>query len=392
MDYEEIKKFIKDNGIHSRTDLNKKFNTVYKKFLMLDESIKDELLPPLVTTITLNGLEEYNKFIKDNNILTRSQFYKNFPNVYKRFIRDLSKENQNIILPKLKNEYGDCASTYNYLKEYIKNNNIKSRTEFSNNCDVLYKNFLKLPENEQEELLPSSKFSKVKDFETFQKFIIDNNIISRKDLDKRFGRLYVKFLEIFTSDEQEKLLPSNREDLSSLVDYSGFLKFINKNNILSRRDFQKKSTAGYHRFKTILSEEMQDQLLPLCHTSMGELYLTKLFEENGIRFYTQKIFQNLLGKGNKPLRYDFYLFEYNILIEYHGQQHFDPEDNLYNDEAIFRDKKKFEYAKSNNIPLLYFTNEVEAYKKYGYFTEVITDSDILIQKIKEIGLTNQSNS
>ena len=53
---------------------------------------------------------------------------------------------------------------------------------------------------------------------------------------------------------------------------------------------------------------------------------------------------------------------------------------------------KFEYAKLNNISILYFTNEVEVYNKFGYFTEVITDSDILIEKIKEIGLTNQLNS
>ena len=388
MNYEEIKKFIEDNDIYNRADLNKRFNSVYKKFLMLDENIKNELLPPLVTAITLNGLKEYNKFIKENNILTRSQFYKNFPNVYRRFIRDLSKEDQDIILPKLKNEYGDCTSTYDYLKEYIKNNNIKSRTEFSSNCDVLYKNFLKLPENEQEELLPSSKFSKVKDFKTFQKFIIDNNVISRKDLDKRFSRLYMKFLEIFSPEEQESLLPSSREDLSSLVDYTGFSDFINKNNILSRRDFQNKSTAGYHRFKTMLSEEEQDLLLPICRSSVGELFLMDLFNKNGFKFCMQKVFQNLFGKGSRPLRYDFYLPEYDILVEYHGRQHFDPDDNFYTEDAILRDKKKFEYARENNILLLYFTNEVSLYKKFGYFTEVITDSDILIEKIKKISLTN----
>ena len=53
-----------------------------------------------------------------------------------------------------------------------------------------------------------------------------------------------------------------------------------------------------------------------------------------------------------------------------------------------RDKQKFEYAKKNNIPLLYFTNEINVYNRFGYFTEVITDSDILLQKIKEISLTN----
>ena len=72
-----------------------------------------------------------------------------------------------------------------------------------------------------------------------------------------------------------------------------------------------------------------------------------------------------------------------------GHQHFDKNNKYYDSNSIIRDKLKFEYAKKNNIPLLYFTNEIHLYKKFGYFTEVITDSNILIQKIKEIiSLTN----
>ena len=389
---EDFEKFLKESDIKSRVDLSKRFPSVYDRFLLLDEEFKDKLLPSLVVPIILSGIDEYSNFIKDHNITTRTQFYKSFPNVYKRFIKDFSKEDQDRLLPKLKNTYGDESGTYSYLEKFIEENDIKSRTEFSSRCDALYKKFLKLPKNEQEELLSQSKFSGIKDFESFSQFIIDNNIISRKDFDKRFSRLYMKFLEIFSPEEQESLLPSSREDLSSLVDYSGFSDFINKNNILSRRDFQNKSTAGYHRFKTMLSEEEQDLLLPICHSSVGELFLMDLFNKNGFKFCIQKVFQDLFGKGSRPLRYDFYLPEYNILVEYHGRQHFDLDDNFYNEDAILRDKVKFEYAKLNNISILYFTNEVEVYNKFGYFTEVITDSDILIEKIKEIGLTNQLNS
>lgn len=389
---EDFKSFIEKFNIKSRNELNKRFYSVYRRFLMLDENIKEELLPSLVVPIILNTSEEYSNFVNEHNILTRNQFYKKFPNVYKRFIKSFSIEEQNKILPRLKNRYSINTDIYEYLEEYIKETNIKNRTEFSNVCNTLYKKFLKLPKDQQEKLLPSSKFSNIEDFKSFQKFIADNNVISRKDLDKRFGRLYVKFLKILTPEEQEKLLPSNREDLSHLNDYSGFLDFITKNNILSRRDFQKRSTAGYHKFKKILSIEEQDLLLPICHLSVGELFLIKLFNKNEFKFFTQKTFQDLLSKNNFPLRYDFYLPEYNILIEYHGPQHFDPNDKLYKEDSILRDKTKFNYAKSHGISILYFTNEIKIYKKFGYFTEVITDSDILIQEIKKIGLTNQSKS
>lgn len=86
-----------------------------------------------------------------------------------------------------------------------------------------------------------------------------------------------------------------------------------------------------------------------------------------------------------------FIFEYNILIEHHGEGHFG-KGRYYNDILIENDKRKFEYAINNNIPIIYFTIYKSEYKNKGYFTEVLTDSEILIQRIKEIGLTNQSNS
>ena len=106
----------------------------------------------------------------------------------------------------------------------------------------------------------------------------------------------------------------------------------------------------------------------------------------------EKTFLDLRGEGDVCLRYDFYLSDYNILLEYHGSQHFNPNTGFFTDRGIELDKIKYNYAKNNNIPLLYFTNEVYCYNRFGYFTEVITDANILIEKIKEIGLTNQSNS
>ena len=108
-----------------------------------------------------------------------------------------------------------------------------------------------------------------------------------------------------------------------------------------------------------------------------------------MKFVTMKLkktFEDL--KDIKKLRYDFFILD-KILVEYQGHQHFDKNNKYYDSNNIIRDKLKFEYAKKNNIPLLYFTNEIYLYKKFGYFTEVITDSNILIQKIKEIiSLTN----
>ena len=126
--------------------------------------------------------------------------------------------------------------------------------------------------------------------------------------------------------------------------------------------------------------------MPYAASPSGELFLKSLFESNNFKYETQKTFEDL--KDIKKLRYDFFILD-KILVEYQGHQHFDKNNKYYDSNNIIRDKLKFEYAKKNNIPLLYFTNEIYLYKKFGYFTEVITDSNILIQKIKEIiSLTN----
>lgn len=95
---------------------------------------------------------------------------------------------------------------------------------------------------------------------------------------------------------------------------------------------------------------------PKCNQSKGELKIEKYLRDNKITYIPQKKFHNLTGKNNKPLSYDFFLPEYNILIEYQGQQHkyavdwFGGEDKFKRQQEI--DEMKKEYAKNNNIELL----------------------------------------
>ena len=168
-----------------------------------------------------------------------------------------------------------------------------------------------------------------------------------------------------------------------------FQKFIKENNITGRNEFLYRFSGAYYRFIHTLSEEDTGEILPRIY-STGEIFLAELFEHNNIKFVKEKTFEDLINISK--LRYDFYLVDYNILVEYHGSQHFDTDCNMYSETGLMRDKMKYDYAAEHGITILYYTNERSTYEKYGYFTEVITDADILIQKIKEIGLTTQSNS
>ena len=63
-----------------------------------------------------------------------------------------------------------------------------------------------------------------------------------------------------------------------------------------------------------------------CIHSLGEQKIIKLLDENNITYSTQFHFDDLLGIGKRPLRFDFAIFDSNNkldhLIEYDGLQHY----------------------------------------------------------------------
>ena len=82
-----------------------------------------------------------------------------------------------------------------------------------------------------------------------------------------------------------------------------------------------------------------------------ENYLTNLH----INFESQQKYDGLLGLGNGQLSYDFYLSDYNLLIEYQGEYH-DGTARLQSIEEFEiqqeHDRRKRDYAKKHNIELM----------------------------------------
>lgn len=96
---------------------------------------------------------------------------------------------------------------------------------------------------------------------------------------------------------------------------------------------------------------------PQCSSSKGEKEIDSWLRLNAITFIPQKEFDGLLGLGGGLLSYDFYLPEYNLLIEYQGKQHEEFIKGFHMTERNFdkqkeHDKRKKEYARNNNIDLL----------------------------------------
>ena len=91
---------------------------------------------------------------------------------------------------------------------------------------------------------------------------------------------------------------------------------------------------------------------PRCSESKGERAIRTWLENQKINFSDQHRFYDL-----KSYPYDFYLPEYNLVIEYNGIQHYEVKDFFHRKNGDFegqlmRDHIKKDYAEKNGYDLL----------------------------------------
>lgn len=98
------------------------------------------------------------------------------------------------------------------------------------------------------------------------------------------------------------------------------------------------------------------QYCPYCNVIKGEEKISQYLVDNNIQFTLHKSYDDLRGLGGGKLSYDFYLPNFNLLIEYQGEQHERPVELFGGSEQFDiqneHDRRKKEYAKTHNINLL----------------------------------------
>lgn len=93
-----------------------------------------------------------------------------------------------------------------------------------------------------------------------------------------------------------------------------------------------------------------------CNISKGEDKIEQILQKNNIKFERQKTFDSC--RNINLLRFDFYLPDFDILIEYDGIQHYqykansdwNTKDNF--EKTKINDSIKNKWCKDNNIPLI----------------------------------------
>ena len=110
---------------------------------------------------------------------------------------------------------------------------------------------------------------------------------------------------------------------------------------------------------------------PVCNMSHGERKIRDYLWNNNYKYIPQKTFSGLVGVSGGDLSYDFYLPDYNMLVEYQGEFH-DGTAKLQTAIELLRqqehDKRKREYARKHNIYLLEIW-----YNDYDNIEQILTD-------------------
>ena len=115
---------------------------------------------------------------------------------------------------------------------------------------------------------------------------------------------------------------------------------------------------------------------PACTASRGENKIRTFLITKSIEFTQNKTFP--MCKHKKLLPFDFYLPEYNMIIEYDGKQHYEAVDHFGGEEYFktikMRDGIKNEYCRKENIRLIRI-----GYKEYDSIENILCSN--LIAKL-----------
>lgn len=109
-----------------------------------------------------------------------------------------------------------------------------------------------------------------------------------------------------------------------------------------------------HKWKATPTHLLRGRGCPKCDESKGEKNICKILDEYNIKYYKEYTYNDC--KFYNVLPFDFYLPDYNTLIEYDGKQHFEIIDYFGGYDRfvtqIIRDTIKNIYCKNNNIKLI----------------------------------------
>ena len=166
-------------------------------------------------------------------------------------------------------------------------------------------------------------------------------------------------VEKYTYDEVKKMLDESAPTRWDIIKYE---KFSAKTTVIQCKKCLKKQTVKLSTFIYAQTGKCK-----YCETfaSFGEYCISKVFDYNAIKYDSQYV----VKINNRNLRFDFYLSDHNIAIEYNGPQHYDETSLFYNDIIQQNMELKKEWCEKHGITLV----EIPYTKKMKNIIQELSD-------------------
>lgn len=107
--------------------------------------------------------------------------------------------------------------------------------------------------------------------------------------------------------------------------------------------------------------------------SKGEKTIAQYLDNNNVAYTQEQTFKNCVNGKNNLLRFDFYLEQFNLLIEYQGQHHYAPVNKyrrakIVHESTVIHDKIKEDFADTHQINLIKID-----YRNYNKIEEILSE-------------------
>jgi site-specific recombinase XerD len=219
---------------------------------------------------------------------------------------------------------------------------------YSNNTKNIYIHYIKefISSIEKQVVhLNSTDFQNYIDNYKFTSISQQNQVINSIRFLYKFG-LDKKYDKVsFTRPKKEKKLPQIIES-EFLKEKINQIRNLKHKSIISLGYSVGLRVSHTNNVYTNISKRC-----PYCNESHGEKEIMLYLEQKKIKYERQKTF--IECKDKRKLPFDFYLPEYNMCVEFDGEQHF-RKHNIWGkfDSIKKHDKIKNEYCFNNNIHLI----------------------------------------
>jgi very-short-patch-repair endonuclease len=286
--------------------------------------------------LTYEDLKEY---VKKNNILTKDQYInhvsttyivdgKNIPYNPNTFYSKEIWEGWSLFLRGViyKKNYNGTYYSYLECKKAIIKYNFTSKDNFLKRIKDIIKEDIRIPYS------PSTIYKK--EWEGWIEFLDTDNYIEQieKLVDFEIARDYARSLNLKLSKQWASI------------------KFSDLPKGMTKKPYKLYKEKGWIDWYDFLGIDKKSNM------SHGEVLISNFLDENKIKYNYNKSLKDCISSSK--LRFDFYLTEYNICIEFDGIQHFFPCEMFGGEEEFqklkIRDSIKNEWCSVNGIKLIRF--------------------------------------